>query len=87
MRMMGLMDSVYWTIWFYTGLFFIALSTVVLFLSGLIFDFDFFTNSNFFAVFFLFLCFGMATNAMAFFLSTFVGYVLSFAFCVVLTFL
>lgn len=56
---------------------FIAVSSLVLIVSGLIFQFAFFTHSNFFAVFFLFFFFGLSTNSLAFFLSTMVRYAIT----------
>eukprot|EP01103_Thecamoeba_quadrilineata_P015557 TRINITY_DN4957_c0_g2_i1.p1 TRINITY_DN4957_c0_g2~~TRINITY_DN4957_c0_g2_i1.p1 ORF type:complete len:1851 (-),score=296.09 TRINITY_DN4957_c0_g2_i1:13-5565(-) len=73
MRMMGLNDGVYWFVWFLTGLFFVTASTLILILSGMACQFDFFINANFFALFLVFFLFGVSMYMVSFFISTLVN--------------
>jgi hypothetical protein len=70
MRMMGMSNMVYWITWFFTGMFYITMSTLVLYLAGLACRFPFFVNTNFFAITLLFWLFGMAMLCVAFFVTT-----------------
>ncbi|KAH3757745.1 ABC transporter [Pelomyxa schiedti] len=70
MSMMGMKNWVYWLTWFGVGTFFMAVMTLVLQFSGMACLFDFFTNSNFFAVFLLFFLFGLSFVCIAFMLAS-----------------
>jgi len=70
MRMMGMRDSVYWLVWILQGLAFQTLSTLVLIFAGSAAQFKFFTNSDFFALFFMFMFFGMAIQSVGLFISS-----------------
>jgi hypothetical protein len=60
MKMMGLKDSMYWLVWFLTGLIFVFVSTLVLIAAGHACRFDVFKNTNVFVIFLLFFLYGMA---------------------------
>ena len=60
MKMMGLSNTVYWLVWFGTGIIFVVLSAMLLMLSALVAQFTVFTHANFFALFLTFLCYGIS---------------------------
>jgi hypothetical protein len=61
MKMMGLSNTVYWLVWFLTGLVFITLSSVLLILAGMAAQFPVFLNANFMAMFLTFFTYGIST--------------------------
>lgn len=70
MQVMGLYTSAYWLSWVLYAAFMLTVSTVVMQLSGLLFRFSFFHNSNLFVIFLVFQCYGAAVAAAALWLST-----------------
>eukprot|EP00002_Diphylleia_rotans_P007930 TRINITY_DN1758_c0_g1_i16.p1 TRINITY_DN1758_c0_g1~~TRINITY_DN1758_c0_g1_i16.p1 ORF type:complete len:1757 (-),score=347.90 TRINITY_DN1758_c0_g1_i16:421-5691(-) len=73
MKMMGMKNVIFWATWFATSTCFVFLSTLVLIFTGFIFQIEYFTNANFFVLFFTFSLFGMSTSAMGFFVSTLIA--------------
>lgn len=73
MEMMGLYKSVYWLSWFIIYFILILINTFATIIFGMIFQYSVFTNTNFFVLFFLFFCFGIAMIAMGFFITTLVS--------------
>ena len=70
MRIMGLNNSVYWLVWFLYSLVMVLLSTLILIGSGAAFQFDVFTNTNFFVNLLAYSVFGLSVVSVGFFLST-----------------
>lgn len=70
---MGLRTLPYWASWFVTAYLHVALSTLVLLVSGSVCGFAVFTNTNVAVSFLLFFLFGAAMCNVAFFLSTIIN--------------
>lgn len=70
MRMMGLANGPYYVVWWFYGLIFTTMSTLVLIGTGYAFQFDYFWNSNPICVFLLFFIFGMSITAFSMFLAS-----------------
>lgn len=73
MTMMGLRVSAYWAAQLSTALIMGFLSSLVLIASGFALQFDFFLNTNVFALFLLFFLFNIAMLCLAVFLSAFLS--------------
>ncbi|XP_024541685.1 ABC transporter A family member 2 [Selaginella moellendorffii] len=72
MSVMGLMDSVYWSTWLIWDVCLTFLSSMVLVLSGMMFQFNFFLDNDFGVLFLVFFLFQTNMVAFSFLLSTFV---------------
>eukprot|EP01112_Ceratiomyxa_fruticulosa_P014927 TRINITY_DN4331_c0_g1_i7.p1 TRINITY_DN4331_c0_g1~~TRINITY_DN4331_c0_g1_i7.p1 ORF type:complete len:875 (-),score=184.80 TRINITY_DN4331_c0_g1_i7:65-2689(-) len=70
MRMMGLIEGAYYLSWFFTYFVMTTFAVFILIASGHIFDFTFFTKSDFGTYFFLFFIFGISIICAAFFLAS-----------------
>lgn len=73
MNTMGLKDSVYWFTWLVTNLLFNVISSLLLVVSGCIFQFDIFLLNSFAVYGMLFFLFALCMVSMAFFVSTFLS--------------
>jgi len=73
MRMMGLSNSAYWTVWWLTGLSISILTTLILIAAGAAAQFTFFLKANQFSIFLLFVFFTMGMTSFAMFLSTLIS--------------
>jgi len=72
MEMMGLYKSVYWLSWFIIYFVLIFINTIATILFGMLFQYSFFLNTNFFVLFILFFTFGIGMITLGFLLTTFV---------------
>ncbi|KAL2613565.1 hypothetical protein R1flu_025257 [Riccia fluitans] len=73
MNTMGLMDSAYWLTWLIWELLLSIVSSVLLVLFGMMFQFDFFLNSDFLVLFLMFYLFAVNMTGFAFLLSAFLS--------------
>ncbi|CAM6104749.1 unnamed protein product [Calypogeia fissa] len=73
MTTMGLMDSAYWLTWLLWELFLALISSILLVVFGMIFQFYFFLNNGFGVLFLLFFLFSMNMTSFAFMLSVFIS--------------
>ncbi|KAJ8536452.1 hypothetical protein K7X08_034853 [Anisodus acutangulus] len=73
MTMMGLYDTAYWLSWFTWEGFITLLSSLLIVLFGMMFQFDFFLNNSFPVVFLLFFLFQLNMIGFAFMLSAFIS--------------
>lgn len=73
MNTMGLIDSAYWITWLLWEVVLVLVSSLLLVLFGMMFQFDFFINNNFGILFFLFFLFQLNMIGLAFMVSTFVS--------------
>ncbi|XP_058788357.1 ABC transporter A family member 2-like [Vicia villosa] len=72
MTVMGLYDSAYWISWLTWETVVTVLSSILIVLSGMMFQFDFFLKNNFAVLFFLFFLFELNMTGLAFMLSAFI---------------
>ncbi|BBN17980.1 ABC-2 type transport system permease protein [Marchantia polymorpha subsp. ruderalis] len=73
MSTMGLMNSAYWLTWLLWELLLGIISSVLLVLFGMAFQFYFFLNNDFLVLFFMFFLFAVNMTGFAFLLSTFLS--------------
>ncbi|XP_075107779.1 ABC transporter A family member 2 isoform X2 [Nicotiana tabacum] len=73
MTMMGLYDTAYWLSWFTWEGFITLLSSLLIVLFGMMFQFEFFLNNSFAVVFLLFFLFQLNMIGFAFMLSAFIS--------------
>eukprot|EP00762_Andalucia_godoyi_P004681 ANDGO_03589.mRNA.1 ABC transporter A family member 1 len=73
MKIMGLKDSVYWWTWLWHVMSINFVSILMMMAFGYIFGLRFFTQSNFFVVFFMFLSFLLALTPLSFLLTIFIS--------------
>jgi ABC-type multidrug transport system ATPase subunit len=73
MATMGLIDSAYWITWLLWEVVLVLISSLLLVLFGMMFQFNFFINNNFGILFFLFFLFQLNMIGLAFMVSTFVS--------------
>lgn len=66
----GLRSSAFWVSWFISGVLFAVIVSLTLCLSGLVFQFDYFTKTPFMINFILFFLFNMTMQFLAYFLTT-----------------
>ncbi|KAI9086495.1 hypothetical protein K1719_031579 [Acacia pycnantha] len=72
MKMMGLYDSAYWLSWLTWEAVITLISSLLIVLFGMMFQFDVFLNNNFAVVFLLFFLFELSMTGFAFMLSAFI---------------
>ncbi|KAK4264229.1 hypothetical protein QN277_025437 [Acacia crassicarpa] len=72
MKMMGLYDSAYWLSWLTWEAVITLISSLLIVLSGMMFQFHFFLKNNFAVVFLLFFLFELSMTGFAFMLSAFI---------------
>jgi ABC-type multidrug transport system ATPase subunit len=72
MRIMGLVDVLYWVSWYLYGFVFNQLGIFFLICAGIFFQLEFFTRTEFLCYFLLFFLFGCCTIALSFAFSTLV---------------
>ncbi|XP_057761178.1 ABC transporter A family member 2-like [Arachis stenosperma] len=73
MTMMGLYDSAYWLSWLIWEAFITLLSSLLVVLFGMMFQFRFFLKNDFLVVFFVFFLFELSMTGLAFMLSAFIS--------------
>ncbi|XP_009759241.1 ABC transporter A family member 2 [Nicotiana sylvestris] len=73
MTMMGLYDTAYWLSWFTWEGFITLISSLLIVLFGMMFQFEFFLNNSFAVVFLLFFLFQLNMIGFAFMLSAFIS--------------
>eukprot|EP00246_Nothoceros_aenigmaticus_P013513 TRINITY_DN4700_c0_g1_i2.p1 TRINITY_DN4700_c0_g1~~TRINITY_DN4700_c0_g1_i2.p1 ORF type:complete len:623 (-),score=94.49 TRINITY_DN4700_c0_g1_i2:787-2430(-) len=73
MNTMGLIDSAYWLTWLLWEASLGFISSMLLVIFGLIFQFDFFLHNDFGVLFFLFFLFQVNMTGLAFLISTFIS--------------
>lgn len=73
MATMGLIDSAYWITWLLWEVVLVFISSLLLVLFGMMFQFDFFLHNNFGILFILFFLFQLNMIGLAFMVSTFVS--------------
>ncbi|GBG75807.1 hypothetical protein CBR_g21052 [Chara braunii] len=73
MSTMGLMNSVFWLTWLVWELLLVFISSILLVLFGMMFQFDFFRNNDFGVLFFTFFLFQLNMVGFAFMFSTFIS--------------
>eukprot|EP01027_Heterolobosea_sp_BB2_P007024 GEZU01010510.1.p1 GENE.GEZU01010510.1~~GEZU01010510.1.p1 ORF type:complete len:865 (+),score=220.98 GEZU01010510.1:155-2749(+) len=73
MQIMGLKDSAYWLSWLITQMFITLLASLVIIISGYIFQLSFFLRANFLVLLSLFVTYGFSLIAFAFLISTLVS--------------
>lgn len=72
MTVMGLYDSAYWLSWLTWETVVTIISSLLLVLTGMVFQFDFFLKNSFAVLFFLFFLFELSMTGFAFLLSAFI---------------
>jgi len=73
LRTMGMLDSAYWMSWAAWEVVMIFITTMVIIISGFIFQFDFFKDNSFGLVFFLFFLFQLSMSALGFVFTVFLN--------------
>lgn len=73
LRTMGMLDSTYWLSWAAWELIMVTVTTLLIIIFGLFFQFKFFTDNSFGLLFFLFFLFQMAMSGMGFLITVFIN--------------